>query len=92
MIYYSGRRGWIFPPAGRGLDWWKDITNETSAIEAFDELQAAGAHWFGIVAKQKTKLRQTTPRLWQHIENATEPVSVGNEWTIYRILSKTPKF
>jgi hypothetical protein len=90
-IYYSHRRGWIFPPAWPGVNWWEDIADERSAIEAFDKLQSLGAQWIGVVATQNEKLRKNTPKLWEHIEGNTELAKSDAGWTIYRILSKAPK-
>jgi hypothetical protein len=87
-IYYSRRRGWVFPPAWPDVDWWEDIVDEPAAIQLFDRLRSEGAQWFGIVAEQKTKLRKTTPRLLAHIEGATELVSEDRDWAIYRISPK----
>jgi hypothetical protein len=90
-IYYSQRRGWMFPPAWPGADWWEDIVDEPSAVQLFDELRGVGAQWFGIVTTQSAKLRQNKPMLWEHIEKATELVSADRDWTIYRILPNVSK-
>ncbi len=84
-IYYSQRRGWIFPPAWPGNNWWEDIVDEAAAIRSFDELRLKGAKWFGIVASQKTKFRQANPRLLAHIESTTKLIEESGDWAIYRI-------
>lgn len=84
-IYYSRRRGWVFPPVWPGADPWGDITDEPAAIQLFDRLRFEGARWFGIVAEQRTKFRKTTPRLLAHIERTTELVDQDRDWAIYRI-------
>jgi hypothetical protein len=83
-IYYSRRRGWVFPPAWPRADWWED---EPAAIQLFDRLRRDGAKWFGIVAEQRTKFRETTPRLLAHIESTAELVAEDRDWAIYRIPS-----
>jgi hypothetical protein len=87
-IYYSKRRGWVFPPAWPGVTWSEDVVNERDAIVLFDRLQSEGAQWFGIVAEQRKKLSKNAPRLLAHIESATELVSEDCDWVIYRIASK----
>jgi hypothetical protein len=91
-IYYSHRRGWVFPPPWPGVNWaWVDPTNELAAIQLFDKLRSDGARWFGIVAEQRTRFRETTPRLMAHIESTTELVNEDRDWAIYRIPSLPQK-
>jgi hypothetical protein len=85
-IYYSRRRGWVFPPVWTGADPWEDIKNEPAAIRLFDQLRVQGAEWFGIVAEQRMKFRQTAPQLLAHIERTTELVDEDRDWAIYRFL------
>ena len=94
-IYYSRRRGWIFPPfwpevgARKGRLW--GIENESEAIQMFDRLRLDGAQWFGIVSgpgdwgDQRRRFRDTAPRLLAHIERTSEVVEDNSDWTIYRI-------
>jgi len=84
-IYYSRRRGWVFPPAWPGINWGADIVDEPAAIQLFDRLRFDGAQWFGIVAEQRAKFREATPRLLAHIESTTELVDEDRDWAIYRI-------
>ena len=84
-IYYSRRRGWVFPPPWPGVDWAQDIVDEPAAIQLFDRLRSEGAKWFGIVAPQRINFSQTTPRLMKHIESTTELVEEDRDWAIYRI-------
>jgi hypothetical protein len=84
-IYYSQRRGWVFPPAWSGVHWAADVVNEPAAIQLFDRLRSDGAKWFGIVAEQRKKFRETVPQLLAHIEGTTELVDEDRDWAIYRI-------
>jgi hypothetical protein len=34
-IYYSQRRGWVFPPAWPNVNWAGDISDESVAIQLF---------------------------------------------------------
>jgi hypothetical protein len=87
-IYYSRRCGWVFPPHWPGID-WEEIGDEATAIQLFDRLRLKGATWFGIVAEQRTNFRETTPKLFEHIENTAEKVEEDRDWTIYRIAPST---
>jgi hypothetical protein len=59
--------------------------NEPAAIQLFDRLRSDGAKWFGIVAEQRKKFRETVPQLLAHIEGTTELVDEDRDWAIYRI-------
>jgi hypothetical protein len=83
-IYYSRRRGWVFPPPWPGVH-WDDIVDQFAAIRLFDRLRLSGAKWFGIVAEQRTKFRESTPQLLAHIESTSELVDEDHGWAIYRI-------
>jgi hypothetical protein len=90
-IYYSQRRGWVFPPAWPNVNWAVDVSDESVAIQLFDRLRSAGAQWFAIVGAQNTKLRKSSPKLLAHIEGTTELISETPDWAIYRILGcKSP--
>jgi hypothetical protein len=65
---------------------WEDIGDEPAAIRLFDQLRVEGAQWFGIVAEQRMKFRETTPQLLAHIERTAELVDENHDWAIYRIL------
>ena len=84
-VYYSRRRGWVFPPAWPGVKWSADPVEEPAAIRLFDQLRLNGAKWLGIVATQRAKFRETAPRLLAHIESTTELVDENRDWAIYRI-------
>jgi len=86
VIYYSRRRGWVFPPVWPGANPWEDIADEAAAIQLFERLRFEGAQWFGIVAEQRRKYREKTPRLLKHIEDTTELGAENRDWTIYRFL------
>ena len=48
-IYYSRRRGWVFPPGGGARDWSSFAESEDQAIAELEELRRQGATWFGAV-------------------------------------------
>lgn len=49
-VYYSRRRGWVFPPGG-GAVGWDRLKNEPQALADLDRLRAAGADWFGVAKR-----------------------------------------
>ncbi|MBH8566030.1 glycosyltransferase family 39 protein [Nostoc sp. CENA67] len=76
-IYYSRRRGWVFPPATTWskLDWWNGIRDDSEAIRLLKELQTKEAKWFGIVKNQKDKIWKENPKLAEYIEQKFSPIS-----------------
>lgn len=48
-IYYSRRRGWLFPPAGGAANWSELTEDGPAAIAALTGLRDGGAKWFGLV-------------------------------------------
>ena len=87
-VYYSQRRGWVFPPALPGIKWSTsdDLNNNSKAIRLLKELRAKGADWLGIVNQRKIKLWQDNPKLAEYIEQTFELHQESPEWVIYRIL------
>jgi hypothetical protein len=85
-IYYSQRRGWVFPPAKPGLDWGRLPEDDNEAIRLFEELRAKGAAWLGIVNERRDFWRDH-PTLVGHIERTCELQLKTSEYVIYRILS-----
>ena len=66
-MYYSQRRGWLFPPPPT-VDVTELPEDDRESIEMFEELRARGAAWLGIVGQRRAKLRQKRPRLLAHFE------------------------
>lgn len=78
-IYYSRRRGWVFPPATIGSKFkWRDdgIQDDIEAIRLLEELQTQGAKWLGIVNDQKEKIWKENPKFVEYIEHKFSPVSI----------------
>jgi 4-amino-4-deoxy-L-arabinose transferase-like glycosyltransferase len=84
-IYYSGRAGWVFPPAGTDVDWSSLFTDDDEGIRHFQRLTCLGAEWFGIVGDQRKALAEATPKLWQHIVTSSKLVEENPQWSIYQI-------
>lgn len=88
-IYYSQRRGWIFPPAINEINWAKLPADDHQAIRLFEELRANGADWFAIVDDHRAGIRQDLPLFTEHIEDICEIQVETSDYVIYRILSVT---
>lgn len=82
-IYYSRRRGWIFPPARDGVSWSRLPDDDAESIALLDELRDKGARWMGITRDQVRALVQH-PRLAEHIRaSSSEPIE-EERFVIYR--------
>jgi 4-amino-4-deoxy-L-arabinose transferase-like glycosyltransferase len=85
-IYYSGRRGWPFPPFEEIKD-WDVLPKDDEAIEIFERVRAKGADWFGVVNNRKEDIWEARPRFARHIERTCELKETNEDAIIYRILS-----
>ena len=85
-IYYSQRKGWVFPPAWKGVAWSSPtIADGAEAIQLFEQIRAQGADWFGMVIDQRNGLRDSHSTLLSHIEETCELYETNPAWVIYRI-------
>lgn len=83
-IFYSGRRGWVFPPPLPG-EAWGVIPEDSESVRLFEELRAEGASWFGIVRSQKKELATRHPQFIEYIERTCELKLADPAYDIYRI-------
>jgi 4-amino-4-deoxy-L-arabinose transferase-like glycosyltransferase len=93
-IYYSGRRGWIYPPAHR-QDIHPQYTmfpdDENVSIALFDDLLNQGAKWIGIVIAPmddhdpQWNFWQMQPRLVEHLHETCDVVEKKPGYVIYRV-------
>ena len=91
-IYYSGRRGWVFPPPWPGVQWsnqWAE--SDARLIHLFEQLRGQGADWFGVVADQQAELRQRYPRFLAHIERTGQLRRRDESYLIYAIPPSSSK-
>jgi len=86
-IYYSGRRGWVFPPALPGRAWGVLPEEDSESIELFEDLRAGGAGWLGIAGKRRGEVEDRHPRFAEHIRRTCELKRVDPAYVVYRILS-----
>jgi 4-amino-4-deoxy-L-arabinose transferase-like glycosyltransferase len=84
-IYYSGRLGWVFPPASVSGNWIELPENDEESIRFFEALRLQGAGWLGIVAEQKKELWQDHPRLVSYIQRTCEFMVETPDYVIYQI-------
>ncbi len=96
-IYYSGRRGWIFPPAHR-RDLHPEYTmfpdDENISIALFDDLLNQHAKWIGIVTAPmddhvpQWNFWENQPRLVEHLNETCALVEKNAGYVIYRVKDK----
>lgn len=83
-IYYSGGRGWVFPPAGK--ERWDMLPESSDAcISTLENLRKQGAKWFGIYRKQYEHIRNAYSRFAQHLEQQYQIVADHSEYVIFRL-------
>jgi 4-amino-4-deoxy-L-arabinose transferase-like glycosyltransferase len=85
-IYYSKRRGWVFPPA---IKHWapKDLPQQDEeSIKLLEDLRRQSADWFGIVATHYKDIQENHPLLAQHINKTCIKQSQTKDYVIYKIL------
>jgi hypothetical protein len=85
-IYYSQRRGWIFPPADveRGGNALPKDDNES--IRLLDQLRAQGAKWLGIT-NDREDFWVNHRTLASYVKKTCEFVVKTDDYVIYRIRS-----
>ncbi|MBC6983444.1 glycosyltransferase family 39 protein [Caulobacter sp. 17J80-11] len=92
-IYYSRRRGWVFPPGGGSGD-WRRLQEDRGAIAALERLRAEGADWFGVTRdatdSQGRKLVDFNPRLIARLDRIGQRVVDDERVVIWRLPPVTP--
>lgn len=91
-IYYSGRRGWVFPPLGLAQHGSLGVmTEDPDSVRVFEDLRSKGADWFGIVRDPKDDSRRAGA-FWErhrgfreHLDRACELVEESADYVVYRI-------
>jgi len=86
-IYYSRRRGWVFPPAEQGHAWDRLPDDDAATIRMLEELRAQGAKWLGIVDERKKDFWLSHPKLVEHVKRTCEFKIKADQYVIYRILT-----
>lgn len=83
-IYYSGRRGWLFPPFGHILD-WERLPDDARSIQLFEELRVSGAKWFGVVPSRRAEILGRHPRFAAHLDMTSDRIRDDETGVIYRL-------
>lgn len=86
-IYYSQRRGWVFPPADLDRAWNLLPEDDAESIQLFDQLRGQGAKWFGVVNERKKDFWVDHPDLVDYIKRTCEFQTKTDDYVIYRILT-----
>jgi Dolichyl-phosphate-mannose-protein mannosyltransferase len=86
-IYYSQRRGWVFPPADNDINWGQLPEDDRDSIRMFENLRTQGADWFGVVSQHQEQLEEKHTDFWEHIGKTCQLQAQDEDWSIYRILS-----
>jgi hypothetical protein len=82
-LYYSERRGWVFPPAS---PWIHMPENDGKSIQLLEDLRAKGASWFGVSISHFYTIEQEHPALMDYLLNTTVEHSRSSDYVIYRFL------
>jgi ABC-type polysaccharide/polyol phosphate export permease len=86
-VYYSRRRGWVFPPPWPGVGWDRFPEDDNQAIRLFEKLRTSGADWLGIVDGRRDELWKRHLTFIEHIERTCEFHSETSDFVIFRILN-----
>jgi hypothetical protein len=91
VIYYSHRRGWVFPDPYR--NWGMLPPDGDSAIQAFENLRLQKTRWFA-VARSPIDYHRPPKNFWEYqrqlieyVERTCERAHVSPHGIIYRILT-----
>lgn len=101
-IYYSRRRGWVFPPAiywglppsspqeskRKNSIYWKYPLTDDTLITILEDLITKGADWMGIVKYDNNQIAKDNPKLVAYIQKTLELYQETPNWVIYRIPPK----
>lgn len=87
-IYYSRRRGWVFPPGGGARDWSTFADDPKQAEAELEKLRAEGANWFGVARDAQDSKRRLFVEhhreLIDYLDANAERVVDDDQMLIYR--------
>lgn len=86
-IYYSQRRGWVFPPPINGRIWNQLPEDDQESILALRRLRNEGANWLAIAGERKKDFWTYHPVLVEYIDHTFEFIYKDDESgvVIYKI-------
>jgi hypothetical protein len=85
-IYYSKRRGWVFPPANKFWAPTELPPEEQDLIKDLENLRRQSADWLGIVATHHQDIQERFPLLVQHLNKTCIKQTQTKDYVIYKIL------
>jgi hypothetical protein len=83
-IYYSRRKGWVFPPARE----WAPTElpkEDEEAIRDLEDLRIQGAKWLGITINHIEDIQVNHPLLFNYLQNHFPTQIRSKEYVIYKI-------
>jgi hypothetical protein len=87
-IYYSRRRGWVFPPGGGDND-WSVFASDDDAVGMLEALRAEGAGWFGVARNARDsegrRFFEHHKNLVEHLETTATEKFEDDAYVIYRL-------
>lgn len=88
-VYYSRRRGWVFPAGGGARDWSSFLADQNEAIAELESLRAQGASWFGVVRGARDTRQRTFEEhhkaLMAYLDRTAERTVDEDGLLIYRL-------
>jgi hypothetical protein len=84
-LYYSQRRGWVFPPAEIDREWNWLPDDDNVSIQLFEQLRAQGADWLAIVNNREDFWVEHRD-LYNYLKDKCEFKIKTADYVIYRIL------
>lgn len=88
-IYYSRRRGWVFPPGGGDTDWASFVDDDNTAITQLEDLRHQGARWFGVTWNARDSEDRSFfvhhTGIIEHLEATGTRVDATETHVIYRL-------
>jgi hypothetical protein len=83
-IYYSRRKGWVFPPAKEWAP--KNLpAKDEEAILLIEDLRRQGADWFGITINHLEKIEIDHNIFYKYLQDRYQEMRKTKQYIIYRL-------
>lgn len=82
-IYYSGGKGFLFPPANK----WAPTElpkEDAESIAILEDLRSQGADWFGIVDIHYQDISNNRPAFKKYLDSQMELIKQTNDFVIFK--------
>ncbi|HUH33287.1 MAG TPA: glycosyltransferase family 39 protein, partial [Daejeonella sp.] len=82
-IYYSGAKGWVFPP----IDHWdvKELPpNDRMSVDILKNLRSKGADWFGITGNHYSDIQSNHPELDHYLQSEMNLIDKNDAFVILK--------